>query len=111
MRLNVFSVSRFDRWDESAGRLIFPGSNSLIPGVLNETILAMNLISKNRMPGHDYKFLLRTNLSSFWRFDLLLKYLEKLAGTKKNFPLYCGHFWQNNNDPPFVTGKKFLALC
>lgn len=46
---------------------------SLIPGVLDKTLHGFEYINSN----FTYDYLLRTNLSSFYRFDLLLRLLEK----------------------------------
>lgn len=69
-------------WDKSAHSLMFPGNDSLIPGVLTETILAMEYIDKKKLPGSDFKLFLRTNLSSFWRFDMLMKMLSQFQKRK-----------------------------
>lgn len=57
------------------GTLVFPGTDSLIPGVLLETLDAVEYIYHNKLPGHDAKHVLRTNLSSFWNFRGLLNWL------------------------------------
>jgi hypothetical protein len=57
------------------GTLVFPGTDSCIPGVLHESLDAVNYIYHNKLPGHDAKHVLRTNLSSFWNFKGLLNWL------------------------------------
>lgn len=56
--------------------IIFPGKDSLIPGVLNETVMAFDYVYEKKLPGHKAPFCLRSNLSSFWQFDKLLEWLR-----------------------------------
>lgn len=61
-------------------QLIFKGADTLVPGVLNETLMALDHIYANNLTGSKAGFVLRTNLSSFWKFNLLLQWLKgKLA--------------------------------
>ena len=55
--------------------ITFPGSESLIPGVLMKTIASLNLLLGPKAPPHGYKWILRTNLSSFWAWDRLLRWI------------------------------------
>lgn len=57
-------------------QLIFRGTDTLVPGVLNETLLALDHIYANNLPGSKAGFVLRTNLSSFWQFNKLLQWLK-----------------------------------
>lgn len=47
---------------------------SLIPGILNKTILAIRELTKLK----SYDFIIRTNLSSFWNFQNLQNFLSSL---------------------------------
>jgi hypothetical protein len=69
---------------------------SLIPGILNKTLLAMEAFLPRL---HQFNFLLRTNLSSFYVFPTLLQFLINCP--QKNF--YCGVAGCN-----FISGAGFL---
>lgn len=56
-------------------RLVFPGEDSLVPGVLNQTMLALDYVHDRNLPGSKAPYVLRTNLSSFWQFNKLLTWL------------------------------------
>jgi hypothetical protein len=85
--------------------IVFRGADSLIPGVLNETIMAMDLIKRERLPGADFVHFLRTNLSSFLRFPLLLSFLSRVRD--RTF-LYAGYRIKNPLEPAFASGAGFL---
>jgi hypothetical protein len=85
--------------------IVFPGTDSLIPGVLNETIMAMDLIKREQLPGADFVHFLRTNLSSFLRFPLLLSFLSRI---RDRAYLYAGYRIKNPLAPPFASGAGFL---
>jgi hypothetical protein len=55
--------------------LLFPGKNSVIPGAWDSTVLALEYVMKNRLPGHKAKHVLRSNVSTFWDFKGLLAWL------------------------------------
>ncbi len=93
------------QFDKKHRMLSFPGKDSLIPGVLEETVLAMDYIVKQKTRGSDFKFFLRTNLSSFWRFDLLLHLLSRF---KNNGPLYAGYAYRYPGLPPFAAGAGYV---
>lgn len=57
------------------------GRESMIPGILNKTILSMEFLMPRIKTEFDY--VLRTNLSSVWIFPKLLNFLE--TAPKKNF--------------------------
>ena len=54
------------------GALLFPGVNSLIPGVLEATVRALEHVHQHRLPGSAAPFVLRSNVSTFWNFWRLL---------------------------------------
>ena len=56
--------------------LLFVGTDSLVGGVLNATVKGLEYVYQNKLPGHKAKFVLRTNLSSFWVFSRLLALLS-----------------------------------
>lgn len=57
------------------GTLIFPGVENRIPGVLEQTVNGIRYIFDHQLPGSRAKFVVRTNLSSFWNFYGLLAWL------------------------------------
>lgn len=71
-------------------------NESIIPGILNKTILAMECMF-HRLDEFDY--VIKTNLSSFYVFSRLLKFLNTLPRTQ----CYCGAKI-DFLDYPFVSG-------
>lgn len=67
--------------------LILPGKMTFIPGILDMTTDAMEYVRAAKLPGHRHRFVLRTNLSSFWCFPLYLDILRKKA---QDTGLYAG---------------------
>ena len=59
------------------------GTETWIPGILNKTILSMEAMLPRL---HEFDYVIRTNLSSFFIFPRLLKFLETLPKEK----CYCG---------------------
>jgi hypothetical protein len=53
--------------------------NSRVPGIVMKTVMALEALSPRI--GTEFNFVLRTNLSSFYIFDRLLKYLKRLPKT------------------------------
>ena len=68
-------------------------------GILTKTLDSLEYFLKN-----DYDFIVRTNLSSVWNFNLLLKHLKTLP--REN--VYNG-FIGNHNGIPFVSGSGFIV--
>lgn len=64
---------------ETENTLYFKGIESTIPGIFQKTIYAMEYININ----YDYEFVVKTNLSSFFHIENLLKYLSSIP--KENF--------------------------
>jgi hypothetical protein len=56
--------------------IIFPGSPTFVPGIMHATVASMDIIYRQRLPGYDAPFVLRSNLSSFWIFERLLLWLR-----------------------------------
>lgn len=67
--------------------------------------MAMELIKKYKLPGYKFRYFLRTNLSSFWRFDVLLEFLG--SKVNNNLPLYAGFKYTYTNFPTFAAGAGF----
>jgi hypothetical protein len=65
-------VSKFSDIRENI--LLLDTSEDLIPGVLNKTILSFEKINN----AFNYNYILRTNLSSFFRLDLLLENIKNI---------------------------------
>jgi hypothetical protein len=55
--------------------IVFPGEDSLIPGILQHTLESFRYIKDHKLPGYQSRHILRTNLSSFWSFNKLLQWL------------------------------------
>jgi len=97
------SAIRYHIYDHS---LTFPGENSLIPGCLESTIKAMETIQDRRLTGYDAPKILRTNLSTFWNFWMIFKYLSR---SDMNVPyLYAGLSYHMNRDYFIPGGYLFL---
>lgn len=63
--------------------IIVKTEEGFAPGILNKTILGMEALQPRL---NEFDFVIRTNLSSFYPFDNLLKYLAKLPKRR----CYCG---------------------
>jgi hypothetical protein len=76
--------------------LYFKGKESIIPGIIEKTKMAMKYVNEH----YDYDFLIRTNLSSFWN-------LNNLLAIKKLLPLsnYAGGAIMFNT---FISGTSII---
>lgn len=86
--------------------------DSLQPGIFEKTSLALNYLLE-KYPNTDY--FIRTNISSFWVWDMLLQYLQNkptqhyISSSNKDFPTGCGMImtkdiatlWANNYNSHF----------
>jgi hypothetical protein len=84
----------------TSNTLIFEGQDSIVPGIMNETLLALKYIEAK----HRYKYVLLTNLSSFFDFYKLLAYLRINSNI-----LYGGcnsHWWHQ-----FPGHQKMWFAC
>ena len=61
--------------------LFFDVKECLVPGIFQKTIEALKYINER----YNYKYVIRTNLSTFWRLNILNKYLNKIK-----IPYFCG---------------------
>jgi hypothetical protein len=77
--------------EEIDNTLYFNGEESIIPSIYKKTIKGLEYINK-----YDYKFIMRTNLSSFLNINNILKFIDLLP--KNN----CGGGYLCFND--FVSG-------
>lgn len=74
------------------------------PGMLTKTIRALKQIDQN----YNYDFMIRTNMSTFWDFDRLLKRLDRqplencFTGTIRN----CKHKGQAS--PQYISGTNLV---
>jgi len=73
---------------------------TLIPGILLKTIKGFQYIDNN----YDYKFVLRTNLSSFFIIDNLVKLYNNLSENM----LYSGVIGNFKNKSKFCSGAAFF---
>ena len=76
-------------------KLIFDVPETYIPGILNKTVEAFKLINDT----YNYKHILRTNLSSFFIIDNLIKISNELENTN----VYSG-FHGYHNGMTFISG-------
>jgi len=81
--------------------IIIKGDESLIPGIFNKTIQAMTESIQI-----DYEYLLRTNLSSFFDFKKMLRYLQTQPQKK-----YAGTLLGITNEKIEMTVKGGLSIC
>ena len=81
--------------------LVFENTDTFIPGILIKTIRAFKLINDK----YSYNKILRTNLSSFFIIDKMLKFSYSLPNTS----LYAGFIgcYQNKK---FCSGAGFLVF-
>lgn len=99
--------------DTSTDTFTIPGDESLIPGIFNKTMQA--LLETIDL---DYDYLLRTNLSSFFKFQTLIQYLNTQPSDN-----YTGTFLEISNEQlemtlkggfqikirvPFLNGAAFI---
>ena len=61
--------------DNEKSTILFKGNESYVPGIYEKTILAMK-ICLSLPEFSDVKYVIRTNISSFWIWDRLLAFLE-----------------------------------
>jgi len=87
--------------------LSFVGEDSLVPGCLNLTTLALRTIVEQGLPGSNFAALVRTNLSTFWDFRRLLFWLERI-GFFSPEPLYGGPRLYLRRVELYVTGSAIL---
>lgn len=66
-----------------SNEIIVKTEEGFVPGILNKTILALEAMQERL---HEFDYVIRTNLSSFFPFPNLLNYLKKLP--QEN--CYCG---------------------
>ena len=80
--------------------LFFDINESFIPGIFQKTIKAIKYINNK----YDYKYIIRTNLSTFWRLDKLYDYLNNI-----NIPYFCGgHIDHINKYTLHITGTGII---
>lgn len=85
--------------DDNENTIFIKGYESLIPGVLDKTIKAIEYCINN----FKFDYLLRTNMSSFI-------ILNKLHSYCLNNSIDCGgHISFCNKDPQFVNGRQFIS--
>lgn len=81
------------------------GNESLVPGCLISTVRALEMIrSQKDLPGSSSKWLLRTNLSSFWAFGRFLKWImdRNIIGFNNFYGGVVGNFGPSGT--PFASG-------
>ena len=61
---------------ESSSTISFPGTDCLTPCILQATVGAPGVIKKLNLRGLDAPKVLRTNLSTFWNWSTLLRFIN-----------------------------------
>jgi len=92
-------------FDATQDDLIYPDvAENYYPGMITKTIKAIQHIDEN----YDYDFLIRTNISTFWDFDRLLKRLDIqplencFTGTIRG----CKH--KGEASPQYISGTNLV---
>jgi hypothetical protein len=80
--------------------LIINGNESYIPGILQKTLLAMEIVTTKL--NIKYEYLLRTNISTFINFKEVFKFISNLSPPLNN-ESEC-------NNPPLYYIGKFMKL-
>lgn len=100
--------------DSSTNTLWLKTEESLRPGIINKTILALEHFFKDNQ--HAYDYVLRTNLSSFYIYHRLLSYINSLPQSAYAGSLCCdgqdGLFYKtifNDKTPPMANGCGFIC--
>lgn len=90
---------------EDGFTLTFTGSESVIPGCLNKTLLALNHFKEM------YDFVVRTNLSSLVHIPRLFEYLTKLK-KERIYAGITGHYytWKFRSGALFVMSKDIASF-
>ena len=78
--------------------IVCPCRETYIPGILKKTVYGLDVIHKK----HEYKYMLRTNLSSFFILDNLIKLYKTLPEKE----VYGGVVYGNKKQT-FVSGAAF----
>jgi len=73
---------------------------NFIPGIFKKSIAAIKYINLR----YNYKYIIRTNLSTFWRIDKLHSLLKTLPKTKFS----GGYLYVSNNDGLHITGTGII---
>lgn len=82
--------------------IIFPFEETLIPGILDKTVGAMEMLLQGDSK-QNVKYILRTNFSSMWQWQ---RYLDLIGGLSVN-KIYAGVIPFPEADP-FVSGAGIL---
>jgi hypothetical protein len=83
---------------------IIKQKESLIPGILNKTILAIRELSKLK----SYDFIIRTNLSSFWNFQNLQNFLSSLYINPYSYFYASQIYYLDQYNFPFGQGACLI---
>ena len=81
---------------EKDDHIFMKGNESIIPGILVKTKLALEYINNK----YNYDYVIRTNLSSFWDLNNLLIFKNYLPRQK----MCCGHLTFNS----FISGTGII---
>ncbi len=93
------NISSSYQVDESKNLMVAKCRDSLVPGVLIKSILCLGYLYE---PGKNYDYVIRTNLSTFWIWDRILKFIEDLPRTQA----YIGVV--NNINGVYASGAGFI---
>jgi len=87
-------TERTERAKREGNNIIVNCQESFIPGILIKTIKALEFIEAN----YSYDYLLRSNLSSFFRFDRLLQHVKALNNRNKVYQGFQGYHEYLSNE-------------
>ena len=74
--------------------------DGIMKGIFRKTILALQHLENK------YDFYIRTNLSTFWRFDLLLPFLHDIY---KKDVFYGGWAWKELTENQYISGFSIIV--
>ena len=102
--LSTRAAKRAKRAKREGNNIIVNCHESLIPGILIKTIKALEFIETN----YSYDYLLRSNLSSFFRFDRLLQHVKALNNRNKVYQGFQGYHEYLSNENSNIPSMGFL---
>jgi len=97
-RIQCYFIQYRDGPQAIEGNTFWLNGVESFPAILTKTLDSLEYFLKK-----DYDFIVRTNLSSLWNFNVLLKHLETLP-MKKVYNGFIGYL----DDFQFVSGSGFI---
>ena len=97
-QIECYFIQYRDGAQEIEGNTFWLQGKESFPAILNKTLDSLDYFLKN-----EYDFIVRSNMSSLWNFNALLKHLETLPHEK----VYNGIIG-NHKDINFISGSGFI---